>query len=314
MSRVLITGGSGFIGSHLVRACLAEGDGVTVLSRPGSDLWRLADVVDRVTICRVDPLDATAVGAALREVAPQRVFLLAAATRIAGEQDLDTVDESLRSNVEPLRIVLDGLKSLPVAPLAVIRTGTLAELAKDASGREWPAGIYGLSILMGTHLTRIWGNAAGIPAITARLSLTYGGDQSRDFFVPEAIHDALAGRLEPPRRPDALRDLLHVDDVVAALLLIADHAATLPPVLNLSTGQPHRLADVSAEIARLTAQPAGSIASARGGGADDHVSLPPSPELLDLGWRQTIPITQGLKQVIAWERARNETPTARRTA
>ena len=299
MTRTLITGGTGFIGSHLVRDCLRRGEEVTILARPDSDTWRLDGVLDQVAIERLDPRDAPALRAMLMRLLPERVFLLAAATRFDRRDGLRDMDRALRANVEPLRILLDELARLAQPPQAVIRAGTLAEIS--TTHRE-PGSIYGLSILMGTHLLRIWREWTAIPSVTARLSLTYGGDQSTEFFVPGAIADALSEGLAPPRRPGALRDLLHVDDAVAALQLIADHAADLPAVLNVSTGAPHRLGDVAALIADIAGQPLTIAAGSEGAG--DVVSAPPAPELVALGWVPRVSLPKGLAQVFDWESER----------
>lgn len=304
MTRVLVSGGTGFIGSHLVRDCLARGDEVTVLAREESDFWRLADVMDQLGVLRADPLDSDATAAVLASARPERIFLLAAATRFQGGDGLRDMDLALRMNVEPLRVMLDAIAGMKDPPHAVIRTGTLAEIAGDDPAQDGPASIYGLSILMGTHLQRIWRDWTAIPAVTARLSLTYGGDQSADFFIPAMIDAGFADALTPPRNPDAERDLLHVDDVVAALQLIADNAAELPAAVNVSTGAPHRLDD----LAQIIAQAFGQVlpaADAAGGG--DVVSAVPSPALLALGWAPQIGLKEGIASVIEWERDRAAT-------
>ena len=309
MTRTLITGGTGFIGSHLVRDCLRMGDEVTVLARPQSDVWRLDGVLDQVTVERLDPNDAAGSRALLVRIRPERVFLLAAATRFDHGAGLGEADSALRANVGPLRVILDAIAAMPVPPRAVIRTGTLAEISTPL---QEPGTIYGLSILMGTHLLRIWRDQSGVPSVTARLSLTYGGDQSRDFFVPGAIADALNGRLAPPRRPAALRDLLHVDDAIAALQLIANHAADLPAILNVSTGAPHRLGDVAGLIADLADQPlvrGRALPDENTAGEADIVSAPTAPELLALGWSPRVALPDGLAQVLGWESDRAATRT-----
>lgn len=296
MTRTLITGGTGFIGSHLVRDCLRRGDKVTILARPDSDPWRLEGVLDRVAIRRLDPRDVLALRAFLAELRPERVFLLAAATRFNQQEGLRNLDLALRANVEPLRIMLDELGVMAAPPQAVIRAGTLAEIS---GGEEGPGGFYGLSVLVGTHLLRIWREWTGVPAVTARIALTYGGDQSPDFFVPGAIADALQGGVMPPRRPDAMRDLLYVDDTVAALQLIAGHASVLPAVVKVSTGAPHRLGDLAALIAEIAGQ--SLEIAAEQAGAGDIVSAPPSPELVTLGWTPRVPLREGLVRVLDWE-------------
>lgn len=306
MVRTLITGGTGFIGSHLVRDCLRRGDEVSVIARPDSDTWRLDGALDEVALHRVEPRDAVGLRAALDQVRPQRVFLLAAATRFNNGDGLRNMDRAMRANVEPLRIMLDEIARLSDPPQAVVRAGSLAEIDTD---QNEPASLYGLSVLMGTHLQRIWRDWTGIPAVTARLSLTYGGDQSRSFFIPGAISDALSANPVPPRQPGALRDLLHVDDVVAALQLIADHAADLPPSVNVSTGAPHRLGDLAMMIAEMTGH--AMLVEDMSEGTGNIVSCPPSPELLALGWAPTVPLKRGLEQVLDWESDRAATNSKR---
>lgn len=316
MVNVLIAGGAGFIGSHLVRDCLSRGDKVTVLTRPSTDIWRIEDVLSRVTLVRVNMTNERALTTVLQRHPPQRVFLLGAVTRFeSGDAGLDDIAQAMRTNLDPLRAMLAALAQMGTPPQAVVRAGTLAELSNDpevarSATREWPASTYGLSILAGTHLMRIWRDRSGIPAVTARLSLTYGGDQSEDFLVPGAIRQGLAGDPMVPRQPAARRDLIHVDDAVAALQLIADHAAELPPVVNISTGRPIRTGDLAARIARLTGHEPPPEPAAMAG-ADNRVSAPPSKELWALGWRPRVTLQQGLRQVIAWERARALSATRR---
>jgi len=314
MARVLITGGTGFIGSHLVRDCLSRGDEITVLARPGSDPWRLADVLDRITLILALPLDARETAAVVLRVRPERVFHLAAMTRSPARDDLSDLDEAITSNVRPLQVLLDALRRLDRPPLAVVRTGTLAELGETERvlaphEAEHPRDGYGLSALMGTHVLRIARARMDLPAVTARLCLVYGGDQSSDFLVPDLICKGLSGIPTHVRNPLAQRDLIHVADCVAALQAVADHAASLPPVVAVSTGCPLPMGQVAGLIAALIdnreATPSLPPVPAE---APQVLSCRPSPELSALGWRPRVGLAEGLRQTIEWERSRNIPP------
>lgn len=310
MARVLITGGTGFIGSHLARDCLARGDEVTVLARPGSAPWRLADLAGRIGLVRAHPLDAPAIARAVAGARPQRVFHLAAWTRTPARDDLSDLEEALAANVAPLRVLLDALRQLDDPP-AVVRTGSLAELGEadrvlDHDAAERPRDAYGLSALMGSHLLRLARARLGLPAVTLRLCLTYGGDQSPDFLVPGLIRRALSGLPPEARQPQAQRDLIHVRDCVAALRLAADHAAALPPIVVVATGRPLLAGHVADSIAALVAHPGAPLppsppVPAR---AAHVVSCRPSPEITGLGWRPRVGLAEGLRETITWERAR----------
>ena len=74
---VLVTGGGGFIGACIARRLLARGADVHVLLRRETIPWRLQDVLDRVTVHRVDLLDADGVRDAVGRIAPATVFHMA---------------------------------------------------------------------------------------------------------------------------------------------------------------------------------------------------------------------------------------------
>lgn len=314
MARVLITGGTGFIGSHLVRDCVARGEEVTVLARPGSDPWRLADVADRISLVRAHPLDAPAVAAVVARAGPRRVFHLAARTRTPARDDLSDLEDATAANVAPLRVLLDALRQLDDPP-AIVRTGSLAELGEtdrvlDPDAAERPREGYGLSALMGTHVLRLARARLGLPAVTARLCLTYGGDQSPDFLVPGLIRKALSGLPARVLRPQAQRDLIHVRDCVTALRLVADHAAALPPIVTVATGRPLLAGHLADAVAALVARPDALLPPppAVPARAAHVVSSRPSPEITALGWQPRVGLAEGLRETITWERARIMSP------
>ncbi|MEQ3749220.1 MAG: NAD(P)-dependent oxidoreductase, partial [Celeribacter sp.] len=260
MARVLITGGAGFLGAHLIRDCILRGDEVVVLARPTSAIWRLHDVLPRIVLHRVHSLDIQEMGRLIRETRPERVFHLAATTRFRPRPGMAELNHAIVANVEPLQILLDTLRQLDEPPLAVVRAGTLAELGQSGTphgphSREQPEDAYGLSALIGTNMIRLSRGEMDLPAVTARLGLTYGGDQSSDFLIPQMIRQGLEGSLPVLRNPRARRDLLHVDDTIAALQIVADHAGSLPDTVAVSTGKPVPMSTVGTMIARLLGLP-----------------------------------------------------------
>lgn len=309
MAEVMITGGTGFIGSHLVRDCLARRDRVTIISRPGSDPWRLAGVAAKIDLVRLHPLDTAGLARLVRQVRPRHVFHLAAATRLAGG-DASDLTHAMAANLAPLQALLEVLDAADPPPESLVRTGTLAELGEapvilTEDARERPTTAYGLSALMGTHLLRMTSPGRSYAAVTARLSLTYGGDQDRSFLVADCIAKALDGVPLKIRRPGSERDLLHVDDVVAALQLIARHAGRLPDQVSVSTGRPVRMANLCRIIrSAVTGSPGPDrFLSDAPHPLAGRLSCHPSPALRALGWRPALPLDRGVAQVVAWERA-----------
>lgn len=302
MERVLITGGTGFIGAHLARACLARGDHVTVLARPDSDAWRLTDLDAQLDILRAPVADF---GRAAKDAAPDLVFHLASRTRFQGSDDhVETLRDTLAETVDPILTLLHGLSATP--PKAFIRSGTLAEFGGAPSpyhdgSPTCPASAYGVAALAASHALRFAARQSETATVTARLCLTYGPDQSESFLIPSLIRAALSAQTVHIRNPAATRSLLHVFDTVAALLLIADRAARLPPLLIVSNPTPHRMMDLAARIDRLAGRVPANPPRPSDIGATDRVTALPSPALLAEGWSPQISLDSGLAATIAHE-------------
>lgn len=310
MVRVLITGGTGFIGSHLARACLARGDAVTVLARPGSDPWRLADIRSRLRLVEAGTDDAAAIAACLTKARPEAIFHLGATSRFpaAGPEALQA---ACRANLLPLLTLAGAAARLPGPPAILVRAGTIAEYGRAPqpfaeASREAPATAHGWSALAGTQALAALADGLPFPTVTARLGLTYGATQSGDFLIPMLIRACLRCEVSRIRTPGQRRDLLHVDDAVAGLLRIAALPDRAPPVVNLCSGNAPTMAEVGAAVLRATDAPAGLIACDPSAGPDDpalDLRSDPSLAARTLGWRAQIGLDAGLARMVAQERA-----------
>ena len=89
--RVLVTGGTGFVGANLVRRLLADGHAVHCLVRPEHAGWRLADVKRDVELHRASLDDRRAVERAVRKAKPDWIFHLAAHGAYSWETDVDRI-------------------------------------------------------------------------------------------------------------------------------------------------------------------------------------------------------------------------------
>lgn len=294
LSRVLVTGGRGFIGSRLVAALRARGCRTVTLSRRRGGKDHIG----------IDVCDAPALGRALGAFRPDTVFHLAGSrTRLSG---MKALRGNIETNVLGTLNLLEAAASLKRPP-RVVTLGTIEEYGPDCpaprseSRRESPANPYAFSRFYLTRLCEAFHRLDAAPTVVLRASVIYGPGQPEDMFLSSLIASLREGRPFPMTAGRQTRDFLYVDDAVSALILAARAPRAAGRVINVTEGHPRRVADA----ARLVAEIMGRRGLLRLG------ALPTRPgETMDygapnalarriLGWRPRVSLEEGLRLTIA---------------
>lgn len=319
--RILISGGTGFIGSHLARALVAAGDQVAVLSRPGSSTARLQEIASRIGIYWVDPCDMDGVSRQMAQIAPDVIYHLSAQTRFPSSDPLRDLQTAHDANVAPLLTMIRAADALRTPPRAFIRAGTIAEYGRafapqDESTPAQPTNAYGASMLSGTHYLNAARAHLPFQATTARLALTYGLDQAGDFIVPSMIEACLDNVPFEVKRPEDCRDLVHVNDIVDALIRLGRVDAPLPEVMNLGSATAPSMRDVAALVLELTGAAPDLIRLHPQSAGTGHELCLISDKVFDvIGWRPALDLRAGLSLLIKTLQDQNPlTPFGRRRA
>jgi nucleoside-diphosphate-sugar epimerase len=316
MSSVLVTGAGGFIGSHLVTRLLADGYEVHALLRPGSRGRRLERLAG-VRRWTGDLNDHSALEHCLKGAHPQVIYHCAGVTRGRHVGGWEPVREAQRVNVDGLVNLLEAITSSDVLVRSFVRLGGLEEYGNGPapyveSQREAPRSAYSASQVAGTHLLQALQVTLPFAAVTLRPALIYGPGQSAEFMIPALVEALLAGREFPLTEGRQRRDLLHIDDLVSAMLSAAASEKVRGEVINIATGFAPSIRTVARTIGRLT----GATHLLRFG------ALPERPnDIVDLrgdsakaarllGWRPTISLAHGLARTIEWHRSRLATGCA----
>ncbi|MGH7021907.1 MAG: NAD-dependent epimerase/dehydratase family protein [Brevundimonas sp.] len=308
---VLVTGATGFLGSHLVRRLLAQGQAVHVLARPDSDFRRLRDDRDRLTVWTGDVTDFASVREACRGARPEAIFHLAGDTSLrAFSGDWASVERAAEVGINGLLNLLRAASEAALGLRCVVRTGGLEEYGAGPSPfvetqREAPCSPYSFAQVACAHLSQMMQPHLAFAVVTLRPTLIYGPDQSSEFLIPSLIRSLLRGRRFTLTEGRQRRDLLHVDDFVSAALAAAQGKDLRGAVLNIANGEGHAIRDVAMRIAgMLDATDRLDI-----GGAPERAS-----EIFDLvgdatlareriGWRPEVSLEDGLARTIAWHRS-----------
>lgn len=307
---VLVTGATGFLGSHLTRRLLALDHKVHVLARPDSDFRRLRVCRDRLTVWIGDVTDFAAVLHACRGARPEAIFHLAGDTSLrAFAGDWGSLERAVSGGVGGLMNLLRAANEAAPDLRCLVRTGGLEEYGAGPSPfvesqREAPCSPYSFAQLAGAHLSQMMQPHLPFAVVTLRPTLIYGPDQSSDFLIPSLIRSLLRRRRFTLTEGRQKRDLLHVDDFVAAALAAAAHEDLRGAVLNIASGEGHTIRDIASRIAGML----DATALLEIGGAPDRAT-----EIFDLvgdatqarkrlSWSAQVSLDEGLNQTIAWHR------------
>jgi nucleoside-diphosphate-sugar epimerase len=311
--RVLVTGASGFIGSHLVTRLLAEGAVVHVLLRPGASADRLGAVRHALRVHEGDVTYPPSVRTAVAKSKPHVVFHLAADTGVRRlSEGWAGVERSVEVNLRGTLTVLRAALESPTPVKRFVRAGGLEEYGSGPTPyvetqRERPISAYSASQVAATHYCEMLQRGSDTGIVTLRPALVYGPGQSADFLIPSLIASCLRGEDFDMTAGTQHRDLLYVDDLIDAFVLAATRDGLRSEVINVGHGVEHAIGDVADAIVRLT----GSRSRIRFGakperGADlAHLVTTTTRAAEVLGWRARVPLEEGLRRTIEWHRAQS---------
>ncbi|MBZ5604305.1 MAG: SDR family NAD(P)-dependent oxidoreductase [Acidobacteriia bacterium] len=313
--RVLVTGGTGFIGSHLVRRLIDAGNDVHVFARKSSDLFRIQDAASEITLWRGDVTDFDSVTRTVDAVAPEIVFHLAGDTSgrrwSRGFSELDaSIDVNLLGTLNLLR----ALHRAPKPPGRFIRAGGLAEYGDapvpfDESARELPVSAYGASQAATTVLLSALQSQLSFLVITLRFAAVYGPGRSEEFFLPALIVRCLEGGEFEMTSGDQPWDLLYVDDAVDALLCAAEAPAASGEIVNIGSGCAYTLREVAERaVAKIGSGRLriGAISASAGDIRKLYCRIEKARRMLE--WEPRVDLDAGLDRTIAWYRQRAGKP------
>jgi len=300
--KVVITGGAGFIGRHLVAALAARGDEVTTVGR------RAAEVPGASRALAADVTDAAAIGAALAGAE--------AIVHLAGLADAS------RSAADPVGYTsVNALGTLNVLEAARAGGAALVFASSQRVYEPWrgplhedaplvPTTVYGWGKLTAETLVAMYGRSYGVPAIILRLFTVYGPGQraggGASGVVPIFAERALGGR-ELVVHQRHLRDFVYVTDVAAAFVRALDRAREpgLEPArpFNIGTGVGTALDDLARLVwARGGAGGAEAIREEPTGERREEVVADIARARAELGYAPATPLAEGLGRYLDWLR------------
>jgi UDP-glucose 4-epimerase len=294
--RALVTGGAGFIGSHVVAALLVDGVQTTVIDDLSSgDAGRVPPGAD---LCRIDIVDRYALDAVVDKAEPEAIFHLAAQSSVTVSVADPARDCAV--NVQGTLNVLDAAERHR-APVVFTSTGGAlygndAPIPTPEDRIPAPLAPYGASKWAGEAYVKTWSAASGLPHAVCRLGNVYGPRQSPHgeagvvSIFSHHLHTGRSPKIFGHGKPT--RDYIHVTDVVRALRAASGIAGTF----NVATGVETDVmtvwrtlleasgADVEPEFAPLRE------------GELERSCMDPSRARNELDWEAAIPLARGLRE------------------
>ncbi len=306
--KVLVTGGAGFIGHHLVRGLMARGDEVSVIDDLSTGFRERLDAVrDRAKVVEGTILDAAALDEAMEGV--EVVLHEAAIASVARSFDAPMISDQVNAGGTIAVMLAAGRAGVRRVVFAGSSSayGTPERLPCVESMRNRPESPYGASKLAAEHYLHTLGRFHGIETVSLRYFNVFGPGQDphSDYaaVIPLFVTAVLSGR-----RPtifgtgDVTRDFTFVENVVDANI----RAATVPAVghltCNVACGERTSL------VGLLDA-----ICAAAGRRVEPHFGPPRAGDIHDsladitlarehLGYEVSVPFREGIERTVAWYR------------
>jgi nucleoside-diphosphate-sugar epimerase len=304
-ARVLVTGASGFIGSHLTRRLVAEGADVHALDPAVSAVYptRLLDVRSDITLHEGNLIDRHAMDLLASRVKPAIVFHLAAYTHVA--KSWERVDECVQANVQGTVNLLQALDGTGYERFVYTGTSEIyggVDVPFKENASVHPISPYSVSKYAGELFCRIYREGLGWPIVFVRPFNAYGPAQSTDRIIPEIIVKALRKEELLLTTGRQTREFNFIDDLVDGFVLLGTVEGIEGELFNLGCGEETAIRDVVCKTLNLMGNPINPLFDRLPTRRNEiwRMYSDSSKARERLGWRPRHGLDEGLRKTIDW--------------
>ena len=306
--RYLLTGGAGFIGSHLTDALTARGDHVVVIDNFSSgNRANLGGIGEGLTVIEADVRDLAKLETTIGKV--DGIVHLAAL--ISSQDSLRTPDDYIDVNLGGLLRVIDFAARTRVPRIVFASSSTIygdqPAVALSEAMLPAPLTVYALTKLAGEHLLRLYGEMHGFSHCSLRLFNVYGPRQATDHpyaNVTCKFSHAAANGLPVKLYGDGeqSRDFVYVDDVVHAFLAVLERSQHA--VYNVGTGRDHKIVELLDALAAISGKPLVTERCPPWANDIRSIRADTSRFAAEFGFQPGVELSEGLARTVAYFRER----------
>ncbi len=304
--KILITGATGFTGSNLARklSSLDKGEEIHILTRVGSNFWRISDILEKIHNHSVDLLEEEKLKKILWDIQPDYIFHLANTGVYGGISVSD--EELVKVNLMGLINLVSALEN--VSYKGFINVGSSSEYgSKDKPMEETdlcePMNVYGITKLAATRYASFIAKSQDKPIITFRLFSPFGPYDDHRRLITKTILDVSDNKELSLANPNAVRDYIFIDDVIELFLRAKDKVGDFKgEIFNVGSGKEYKISEVVDLIIKII-NPGYKI---KWGVAPARPWEPKNWEA-DMSktfsafkWRPHYSLEEGLKKTIGW--------------
>lgn len=294
--QILVVGGTGFIGQHLVARLIALQAELTVISYEE----RFNEPQLNTKQVQLDISDKKDLSEKLQQKSFDYVF------NLSGYIDHKLYSKGGRALVDVHYIgllnLLDHLDWILLK--AFVQVGSSDEYGtlpapQIETLREAPISPYSAAKVAATQLIQMLSRSEAFPGIVLRFFLVYGPGQEGKRILPQIIKACLKNESFPASKGDQLRDFCYVDDVIDALLIAASTEAAKGELFNIASGEPVKIRSVIENIQAFTKGGQaewGAIPYRPGENMALYADISKAKKILN--WKPKFSLEEGLKKTI----------------
>jgi UDP-glucose 4-epimerase len=302
MARAVVTGGAGFIGSHVADAFLERGYEVVVVDDLSAG--KTENVPERAEFVEVDITDTDALAAPLDGADVVCHLAAQASVTVSVERPEHDCNVNVHGTLNVCELARKSSAPVVFASTGGALYGNDVPMPTDEELTPQPLAPYGASKQAGEAYVQTWARLYGLPNVVLRLGNVYGPRQNAhgEAGVVAIFSERLLAGEAPTLRGQGkpTRDYVHVGDVARAFVLAAE--SRKEGVYNVGTGaqtSTARLLEILQDAAGTSLEPQqvplmeGELKAS---------ALDASLIARELGWRPTVAIDEGLRETFDWYR------------
>lgn len=293
--KVLVTGASGFIGSHLCDRLVKEQAEVHAIYRTQPPTGK-----SRVRWSQADVSDLASVSRLVRDIRPDVIFHLA--SHVKGAPDLEhvlpTFHSNLQSTVNLLTLAAEtGCKR-------IVLTGSLAE-PEPQNGELFPSAPYAAAKWASSGYARMFHALYQLPVVIARVFMVYGpAQQDLTKLIPYVTLSLLRGEIPKISSGGRLVDWIYVSDVVDGFIALGQVPGIDGETLDLGSGELVSIRDLVQQLAGIVDPRARvDFGALRDRPLEPTRLANPAATSARIGWKPRVTLQEGLARTADWYRA-----------